>query len=145
MLFFFFPAANYPGAVIASICRGSKLHSLSSVRAALSVQCNKSRGHGAAVGCWRLAHSAGGGKRRWLSSSSDIYVRPARAAPCLQSVAGVPCQPARALGSSQTQPPLRKATRLYRQGYKTSLSFNWPVGVFCKLRYVTVTITRCCV
>lgn len=46
------------------------------------VQCNKSRGYGAAVGCYRLAHSAGGGERRWLfsirviSEAAEAYRQP---------------------------------------------------------------------
>lgn len=46
------------------------------------VQCNKSGGYGAAVGCYRLAHSAGGGERRWLfsiriiSEAAEAYRQP---------------------------------------------------------------------
>lgn len=42
------------------------------------VQGHKSGGYGAAVGCCRLAHSAGGDERRWLFSIRVRPIRPVR-------------------------------------------------------------------
>lgn len=133
--FVYFFLINCHCAVSASICTSSLR------RAALSVQCHKSRGHGAAVGCcccWRLAHSAGGGEREGGSPLHQKLMwgepRPARAAPCLQSITGVPwaSQPARARGASQTPPPLlRKAGQITKYPYPS----NWPVG--CSVNCVT--------
>ncbi|CAB1442425.1 unnamed protein product [Pleuronectes platessa] len=120
----------------------------------LSAQCSainqeEAASTGLQWGWCRLAHSAGGGERRWLFSirimceACRLLLLLLLLSPLLLllllpvfTIHQQPAQPSER--RIQAAPPLRKGEQITEIGTKCHYPRNWPAGVFSKKKYVTL-------